>query len=176
MAVHRVRSLLAPCILVRAVWEIDLRSLRQNGVRGLILDLDNTLVNWNDSHVSSAVRQWVDAAHREGMATCLVSNSAGGRRVRAVGKDLGMSVVTRAWKPLPIAFRRAMAVMGTDVSSTCAIGDQVFTDMLGANWLGMKTVLVAPLSARESPHTRLIRLIEAPLRRRWGRSGRNQGG
>jgi HAD superfamily phosphatase (TIGR01668 family) len=170
MAVYRVRSLLAPCILVRAVWEIDLEALWENGVRGLILDLDNTLVNWNDSHVCPAVRGWVEAAHEKGMGMCLVSNSAGGRRVREVGKDLGLSVVTRAWKPLPIAFRRAMTVMGTDTGSTCAIGDQVFTDMLGANWLGMKTVLVAPLSPRESPHTRLIRLIEAPLRRRWALS------
>jgi len=60
--------------------------------------------------------------------------------------------------------------MGTDPASTCAIGDQVFTDMLGANLLGIKTILVTPLSPHESPHTRLIRLIERPLRRRWAQS------
>jgi HAD superfamily phosphatase (TIGR01668 family) len=103
------------------------------------------------------------------MALCLVSNAVRGRRVMQVAHEMGLSAVKLAGKPFPMAFRRAMAVMGTDADSTCAVGDQVFTDMLGANWLGIKTVLVAPLSARESPHTRLIRLVERPLRRRWAR-------
>jgi HAD superfamily phosphatase (TIGR01668 family) len=86
-----------------------------------------------------------------------------------MARELGLLVVKLAGKPFPMAFRRAMAAMGTDPASTCAIGDQVFTDMLGANWLGIRTVLVDPLCDRESPHTRLIRLIERPLRRRWAR-------
>src|SRR4030042_6724589 len=99
MAVRRVRSpLAAPCILVRAVWEIDLDTLCEDGVRGLILDLDNTLVNWNDSHVCPAVRGWVDAAHEKGMGMCLVSNSAGGRRGRGGGKDVGPALGTAAWE------------------------------------------------------------------------------
>jgi len=170
-----VRFLLAPWRLVGAVWEIDLEALWAEGVRGLILDLDNTLVDWNGLYVRPDVRRWAGAAHERGMRTCLVSNSAGGRRVREVGKELGFSVVTRAWKPFPVAFRRAMTVMGTDTGSTCAVGDQVFTDMLGANWLGMKTILVEPLSRRESPHTRVIRVIEGPLRRRWARSQAGTG-
>jgi HAD superfamily phosphatase (TIGR01668 family) len=105
------------------------------------------------------------------MRTSLVSNAVRGRRVKTLAQELGLAPVVLACKPLPRAFRRAMSVMGTDIPSTCAIGDQVFTDMLGANWLGMKTVLVQPLSRRESPHTRLIRLIERPMRRRWAESG-----
>ncbi len=164
--------MLAPSLLVDAVWEVDLDALRGEGIIGLILDLDNTLVDWNETYVRPEVRRWLCAAHGRGMRTALVSNAVRGRRVKAVAGELGLTPVTLACKPLPAAFRRAMRVMGTDASSTCAIGDQVFTDMLGANWMGLKTVLVRPLSQRESPHTRLIRLVEGPMRRRWARSRR----
>lgn len=166
-----MRSLLAPSLLVGAVWEVDLEALRGEGITGLILDLDNTLVDWNETYVRPEVRRWLDSAREKGMQSSLVSNAVRGRRVKALAGQLGMAPIILACKPLPRAFRRAMRVMGTDVGSTCAIGDQVFTDMLGANWLGLKTILVRPLSQHESPHTRIIRLIEAPMRRRWARSG-----
>jgi len=172
---RNVRSLLVPSQVAGAVWEINLEALWSEGVRGLILDLDNTLVDWNETHLRPEVRRWVASAHARGLKLCLASNSVRGTRVREVAGELGMSVVTRACKPFPVAFRRAMRVLGTEAGSTCAIGDQVFTDMLGANWLGLKTVLVTPLSRRESPHTRLIRLLERPLRARWERLQAVQG-
>lgn len=162
-----MRPLLAPWRLAGAIWELDPNALLAAGIRGLILDLDNTLVDWNESYVRPEVRTWLARARETGLQLCLASNSIWGRRVRAVGAELGLPVVTRACKPFPVAFRRAMRVMGTTPESTCAIGDQVFTDLAGAQWLGLKTVLLQPLSSRESPHTQLIRRIEAPLRRRW---------
>jgi HAD superfamily phosphatase (TIGR01668 family) len=168
-----MRAWLTPSFLAGAIWEIDLDALRQSGIRGIILDLDNTLVDWNATYVRPEVRRWLDAARERGMKLCLVSNSVRGGRVRRMGRELEVSVVTRACKPLPVAFRRAMQAMDTTPDSTCAIGDQVFTDMLGANRLGLTTILVTPLSRRESPHTRLIRLLEAPLRRRWAWRQRN---
>jgi len=165
-----VRALLAPTMLAEAIWDVDLESLSADGVRGLILDLDNTLVDWNRNDVRSETRGWLGAARAAGMRLSLVSNAIRGKRVRVIGAELDLLVVTWALKPFPGGFRRAMALMGTDPASTCAIGDQVFTDMLGANLLGIKTILVTPLSPHESPHTRLIRLIERPLRRRWAQS------
>lgn len=170
-----VRSMLRPTFLAEALWTIDLDWLASagraspRGIRGLILDLDNTLVDWNDTRVRPEVRRWIEAAHRKGMRLCLASNALRAARVSAVAEDLKLLLVARAGKPFPVAFRRAMAALGTDPATTCAIGDQVFTDMLGANWLGLMTILLTPLSRRESPHTRVIRLLERPLRRRWAR-------
>jgi len=160
--------------MVDNLWDLDLDRLSEEGIRGIILDLDNTLVDWNAVYVRPEVHRWLAAAREKGMKLCLVSNSVRGGRVRRMGEELKLAVVTRACKPFPIAFRRAMETMGTRPDSTCAVGDQVFTDMLGANRLGLTTVLVTPLSRRESPHTRLIRLLEAPLRRRWARRGRGE--
>jgi hypothetical protein len=160
---------LRPTVLAERVWEVELEALWARGVRGLILDLDNTLVDWNAEQLRPPVRAWVEEAKRRGFRECLVSNAFFGKRVKRVAKELGIESVVRAGKPFPGAFRRGMALLGTDAGSTCAIGDQVFTDLLGANRLGLVTVLLTPLSPRESWHTRLIRRVERPLRRRWRR-------
>jgi HAD superfamily phosphatase (TIGR01668 family) len=158
--------------LAEAIWEVELESLHAQGVRGLILDLDNTLVDWNRDCIRPEVRRWLEAARALGMQGCLVSNAMRGARVKRIGAQLDVLVVSWASKPFPGGFRRAMQLMGTTPATTCAIGDQVFTDTLGANLLGIRAVLLTPLSPRESPHTRLIRLIERPLRRRWAKSRR----
>jgi hypothetical protein len=171
-----MRGLLRPTVMVEQIWEVDLEALWERGVRGLLLDLDNTLVDWNAEELRPPVRAWVDSAKQRGLRLCLVSNALYGRRVKRVAKELGIECVVRAGKPLPRAFRRGMALLDTDATCTCAIGDQVFTDLVGANWLGLVTVLLSPLSPEESPHTRLIRLVERPLRRRWkGEGGKRAG-
>jgi hypothetical protein len=166
-----MRSWFRPTLMAGRIWEIDLDGLWDRGVRGLILDLDNTLVEWNRDELRPEVRAWVEAARARGMRLCLVSNACRGGRVKAIARELGMAAVVRALKPFPRAFRRGMKEMGVEAGGACAVGDQVFTDMLGANWLGLTTVLLDPLSPRESPHTRLIRWIERPLRRKWQRLG-----
>jgi HAD superfamily phosphatase (TIGR01668 family) len=164
-----VGSLLRPTRLAEAIWEVDLDWLAGRGIRGLVLDLDNTLVDWQDTRVRPEVRGWLETARARGLGLCLASNAMRSGRVARMARELGLMPVAHAGKPFPAAFRRAMAALGTPASATCVIGDQLFTDMLGANWLGMTTVLVKPLGRRESPHTRLIRLIERPMRRRWAR-------
>jgi hypothetical protein len=155
--------------MVKAVWEIGLDDLWRRSIRGVILDLDNTIVPWNTTAVHPEARAWIAAALQHGLRVCLLSNALRRKRVAQVARDLRIVGFTRAGKPLPSAFRRAMAALGTTADTTCAIGDQLFTDMLGANWLGITTVLVDPISPREPPHTRLVRLLERALRRRWGR-------
>jgi HAD superfamily phosphatase (TIGR01668 family) len=162
-----LRNLFRPTLLADNIWEIVLEDLTARGIRGLILDLDNTLVDWNESFLRPEVEVWLAKARAVGMRLCLASNAVRGGRVARVAEKLDLPAVIRAGKPFPVAFRKAMAALETEPASTCAIGDQVFTDMLGANWLGLTTVLVKPLSPKESPHTRVIRLIERPLRRRW---------
>ncbi|MCJ7822281.1 MAG: YqeG family HAD IIIA-type phosphatase, partial [Armatimonadetes bacterium] len=162
-------SLLRPTRLAEAVWDVDLDWLVGRGIRGLVLDLDNTLVEWEGTRVRPEVRAWLDAARARGLGLCLASNAMRSGRVGRMARELGLIPVAHAGKPLPAAFRRAMAALGTPASATCMIGDQLFTDVLGANCLGITTVLVTPLRRRESVHTRLIRLIERPMRRRWAR-------
>lgn len=165
-----------PWLVAEAIWTVDLDRLWHRGIRGLILDLDNTIVEWNASRLWPAAREWIEKARRRPFRICVVSNALRGPRVARVAAELRVQAVVRAGKPFPRAFRRAMAVLKTDRQSTCVIGDQVFTDIVGANWLGLTTILVRPLSPRESPHTRFIRLLERPFRNRWERSQSDAAG
>jgi HAD superfamily phosphatase (TIGR01668 family) len=139
--------------------------LISEGIRGVILDLDNTVVAWNAPAPTDAVRQWVSRLRLAGLKACIVSNNFRGRP-RAIAETLGIPVVLAALKPIPWAFRKAMTIMGIPARQTALIGDQVFTDILGGNLVGMYTILVDPLSAQEFPTTKLVRRLERLVRAR----------
>lgn len=156
---------LTPQSHVSSVVSIDPRRLAGDGIQGVILDLDNTVVAWNAPAPTQAVVQWVDRLRQAGLKACIVSNNFRGR-ARTIGKVLGLPVVTAAVKPIPWAFRKAMAIMQIPARRTALIGDQLFTDILGGNLLGMHTILVDPLSPQEFPTTKLIRRFERLVRAR----------
>ncbi len=153
-----------PSWYVSAIQEVSLERLHTQGVRGVIVDLDNTLVPADAAEPLPPVRAWITRLHAMGFQSCIVSNNTAAR-TEAIGQILEMPVVTRAVKPAPWAFRRAMRLMGTRPSETALIGDQLFTDVLGGNLLGIRTILVDPISSREFPTTRLVRLAERLVRR-----------
>jgi len=157
---------LQPKLAARRLWEVDLAALVKRGVRGVILDLDNTLTPWRSLAVPDEAEAWLQSLPAAGLRACIVSNAASAGRVRPVAERFGIAWVTRAIKPLPGGFRRAMAAMGTSPATTAMIGDQMFTDIFGANRLSLFTILVDPLSDREAITTRLI---QRPLERWIGR-------
>ncbi len=156
---------LIPTRYVPSILALDPGALATEGIQGLILDLDNTVVAWNASAPTEAVRQWVGRVREAGVRACIVSNNFSGR-AQAIGRVLDVPVVAAAVKPIPWGFRRAMALMGTRPEQTALIGDQVFTDILGGNLLGVRTILVEPLSEQEFPTTRLVRRVERLIRAR----------
>jgi len=131
----------------------------------VILDFDNTVLPWGSPTPPAEIEAWVRGLRAAGMAACIVSNNFSAR-VRRVGAILGVPVVGWALKPVPVGLWRAMAIMGTRRSTTALVGDQLFTDVLGGNLLGLYTILVEPLSADEFPTTRLVRRIERLIRAR----------
>src|SRR3989454_11074340 len=155
----RLWSGLIPSRYAPSVLALDPRSLVADGIRGLILDLDNTVVAWNAPGPTEPVRQWIGRVRDMGVRMCIVSNNFSSR-TQAIGRALDVPVVAAAVKPIPWGFRRAMALMGTQAPSTALIGDQVFTDILGGNLLGVKTILGEPLSTPEFPPARLIRALD----------------
>jgi HAD superfamily phosphatase (TIGR01668 family) len=128
----------------------------------LLLDLDNTLLPRDTNVVPDELKAWAADLRRRGFSVCLVSNNWH-ERVKHVADELGFELVDKAVKPLPFAFRAAVRRTGATLAETAVIGDQIFTDILGGNLLGMLTVLVSPLSATDLPHTLLLRAIEARI-------------
>lgn len=156
-----------PRLVAPTVFDIDLDGLWRRGIRGLILDLDNTLVAWGSDLVSDRLLAWVSEARVRGFRLCLSAN-ARARRVKQMAGRLNVPGIANAGKPRRRAFRRALQIMGTRPGETAVVGDQLFTDILGGNRLGLFTVLVAPLAPRDFVWTRLVRHPERLVLRALG--------
>lgn len=164
------RPWLVPDLAVERLDQLETGWLRARGVRGLIVDLDNTLTDWNDPEVPPESRAWLARVREAGLRVCLLSNNRSGR-VRAIAQAEGLAgSVANAAKPWPGGFRRALACLGLEPSQVAVVGDQLFTDILGARLVGCLAVWVRPRSPREFAGTRLLRQVErawlAWLRRR----------
>lgn len=167
----RLRDLLVPDLYVASIFDLDLERLRRHGLRGFILDLDNTLVEWGYPEPTEPLRRWVERLRAAGFRACIVSNNSPSR-VQAFARSLSVPGIDKAVKPRRGAYRRAMALMGTGAAETAVVGDQVFTDILGGKRLGLYTVLVAPVSRTEFLGTRLTRMVEGAWLRHLMRRGR----
>lgn len=152
-------KLLTPKLYFNSIFEIDLEQLKAANIQGLIIDIDNTLVAWDQQWASEETKAWLLSLKEHGFKVCLVSNNTEDRVVK-FNEALKLPAIHRATKPRRGAFKRAMALMGTDVKNTAVIGDQIFTDVLGGNRMGLTTVLVVPIKSKEFWWTTFVRKIE----------------
>ncbi len=141
---------------------VSLDDLAARGFRGIIVDLDNTLVGYGVHDLAEEDRAWVANARDHGFGICLVSNNFTGR-VERICTDLGVPGISSALKPLPRGFLAALKVLGTPRAATVVVGDQLFTDVLGAKILGLHAILTEPLVAKDWLGTRVLRFLERLL-------------
>ena len=153
-------SLIAPDDYLSSVVSVDPEYLRMLGVRVVLLDIDNTLVP-RDTHVLSAeTKAWVASLKECELRPCLLSNNWH-RVVFAYADELAVPIVYKAMKPLPFAYLRAMRKAGLVKGERAVmIGDQIFTDILGARIIGLCTILVTPQATRDLWYTLLLRQLE----------------
>lgn len=155
-----------PDLYVNDLTEVSLESLQQRNIKGLILDLDNTLVAWNRYDLSPQVISWVTKAKELGFTVFIVSNALE-ERVRYFSETLGIPGISKAQKPRRSALRSAVSKMGLSLREVAVIGDQMLTDVWGGNRLGVYTILVRPLASREFFLTRLGRKFEKLILKRF---------
>lgn len=141
------------------VHAIDLEGLKAAGIDTVLIDLDNTLLPRDTNVIPDELKDWARELATQGFKVCLVSNNWH-ERVKHVADELGFELVSKAVKPLPFAFLRALSKVGSQRKRAVMVGDQLFTDVLGGRLLGMRTVLVTPLSQTDLPHTLLLRRLE----------------
>jgi len=162
--------LLAPRYRASAAFRLSPRLLRAWGIDALMLDLDNTLVPWGERTPPQAVVDWITDLRRSGIPACVVSNSLSAR-VRAASALLGLSAAAGGLKPGPSKLRDALRILGTPRDRTAMVGDQLFTDVLAGNRLGVPTVLTAPLAPGEPLRIRVLRRLEGRLLAAMARRG-----
>lgn len=161
---------LRPGAYYRSIYDINLEQLRQQGFRAILLDLDNTMVPWNDPEPTPELLAWLQRVRQMGFRICIVSNNKG-RRVRDFATRLGVPFVCKAVKPGRRGFRAAMALLQVPSQECVVVGDQLFTDILGGNRSGAHTILVVPIDRREFFFTRMVRRVERQVLRYLSRRG-----
>ncbi|SDW53516.1 hypothetical protein SAMN04489725_107133 [Alicyclobacillus hesperidum] len=144
---------------MRSIYEIDLEDLWRRGKRLILTDLDNTLVPWNHPQVPEKLADWLKMAHAKGFHVCIVSNN-GEARVDAFARASGLPAVAGARKPKSTGFRMALERFQLPPEAAVMVGDQLFTDIQGANRLGMYSILVLPLDPKEWWGTKAVRMME----------------
>lgn len=155
-----ILRILCPNEYVDSLLSVDLNALRERGITALLLDLDNTLTAWQSYELSDEVIRWTQGLASKGMRACIVSNTHSPKRLSKLADRLGLSYTKQAAKPGGRGFREAFRLLDVQPGEVAVIGDQVFTDILGGNRLGLYTVLVKPIARREFIGTKISRLFE----------------
>jgi HAD superfamily phosphatase (TIGR01668 family) len=137
---------LQPDETVRNIHEINFVKLRRQGIRALILDIDDTLIPRKVNDISPQVFEWAVARRQEGFKLCLTSNSRHPLRVKYIGDTLKVPAMALGFKPLPFAFWNSLKVLEAGPEETAMIGDQLFMDILGANLVNLYSIYVKHLS------------------------------
>lgn len=159
-------SLLRPRLVLDHVTDITTELMARHGLRGLLLDLDNTLIAYGSYETETEIANWAGRLQAAGIKLYMFSNATR-QRVAFWTGQLGFSGKGLASKPLPRGFRRAATKMGLAPGEVAMVGDQLFTDVLGGNLVGMFTIMVRPLADNALPHTKFVRRLERLILRRY---------
>ena len=155
---------LLPTHIYKDIYEITPKALCEAGIAALILDIDNTLVTYDDPKPTESVAAWLDDMHDAGIQTAFVSNNHA-PRVEEFCDGLGCYFHAKAGKPSRKYLREAMAHMGTTEKNTACVGDQLFTDVWAGKRAGMRAFLVPPIKDKRTLLFRAKRLLEKPFLR-----------
>jgi hypothetical protein len=159
---------LYPDLYVNSIFDIDLIDLRDKGIEFLIVDIDNTLVSWETRSATKRVINWFQEVQKKGFNICIVSNATKDRVVK-FNEDIRVQAVYRAVKPRKKAFLKALNKLNAVPNKTAMIGDQIFTDVLGGNRVGLYTILVVPISGNEFIWTKIVRKVERMILRKMNK-------
>lgn len=158
-----------PDIKLKRVTDITPELLREHGVDTLLLDVDNTLSTFKGTKFVDGYTEWRDMMLASGIKLRILSN-AKSDRLAVFAKRAGLEGTGMAAKPLPFGYFRAAKQSGSKISATALAGDQIFTDVLGGNIAGVKTILLEPIELEKSWSFVLRRNLERKLLKRYSMS------
>jgi uncharacterized protein len=163
-------KLFLPSEHVKNIFEIQPEALKKKGIKGIITDLDNTLVEWDRPTATPQLIKWFDNMRDHGILVTIVSNN-NENRVKSFSDPLHIPFIFQARKPMRRAFRRALNEMGIKREEAVVIGDQLLTDVLGGNRGGFHTILVVPVAQTDGFMTKFNRKIERRILAFFKRKG-----
>lgn len=162
-------SLLMPELMVPRLYQLTQEDLRRLQARGIVLDVDNTLATHGGQSPLEGAVEWAHTMRQLGYRVTILSNNFE-KRVAPLAQKFDLDYESFACKPFPFGFWRIQKRWGLKGKEIVAVGDQVYTDVLGAHLAGCKAVLVEPISfAHEDITIKFRRFLERPIRSRYQR-------
>ena len=161
-----MRNLLMPDIILPTYRDVTPQLCSSLGIRAILSDIDNTLAPYEQPQSDEHIRAWLRDLKESGVSVALISNNHDDR-VELFNSGLGLIAYADAGKPFGKTLRRAMREMGSDPSNTAMLGDQLLTDALAGNLLGLKVLIVPPIRDKKTAFVRFKRWLERPVIRRY---------
>ncbi len=161
-----------PTYMVEAVYDLRANDLLREGISAVLVDLDNTLIAWDNPDGTAEVRAWLDEMTIANISVVVVSNNNHRRVERAVAR-FGVDFISRAMKPFSRGIKMAMERYGFNPDEVIMVGDQLMTDIRASHRAGIRSVLVKPLVASDAWNTKINRFREkrvfAKLEKKYGK-------
>ena len=160
-----------PSLYLDSVKNINPTLLKKNNIKGLILDVDNTLIDYYRNLVEGA-EKWCEELKNEGIKCIILSNSNKKRKVEEVAEKLNIDYIMFAKKPLKSGFKRALSKLELKPEEVAVVGDQLFTDVIGAKRMNMFSILVKQVGEKDIFITKFKRPIENAIIKKYLEKGK----
>ena len=165
--------ILYPDFYCKTIKDVDIEKLKENNIKGIILDVDNTLIDL-DHRLIEGAEEWCNDLEEQNIKFCILSNSNKKEKVKKVAKVLDIPYISFGTKPLKRGFKKASEILNLPFKDLAIIGDQIFTDIIGGNRCNMYTILVEPISTREIFITAIKRRLENKIIELYKRKHENK--
>lgn len=148
-----------PNTYLNSVKEITIDFLNKNNIKALILDVDNTILDF-DKNIPEGVEKWCEKLKKQGIKMCILSNSNHKEKVQMVAEKLDLPYFYFGTKPFKRGFKKAIKLLEEKEENIAAVGDQIFTDIIGANRCKLFSILVKPIAKKDLLVTKIKRPLE----------------
>lgn len=159
-------AIFRPTAMKQGILELTPDFLRTLGVKALLLDVDNTIATYTSHEPIDGAIEWAQSLINAGFRVIIVSNNYK-KRVAPFAARFGLGFISFAMKPFPFGYLKACSLLKMKRSECAIIGDQIFTDVIGANMCGMKSVLLTPIEPEEGVSFKIRRYFEKFLRPKY---------
>lgn len=159
-----------PDMCYKNIFEVDYKKLKEDQIKLLLFDLDNTIIPDNVKEIDDDIRELFKKIKKLNIKPMVFSNSIKPKKIKRICNDLDIDYIYFALKPLSFNFKKVIRKNNVKKEEVAIIGDQLLTDIKGGNKVGINTILVKPISEYDSIFTRLNRLKEKKIMKKLNRS------
>ncbi len=159
--------LLKPDVKLRGITDITVELLNKYNIKALLLDVDNTMSTHHGTILTDGLLEWIADMQQNGIKLMVLSNSKR-FRIESFAARIGLPFISLGCKPLPTGYLRGIKALGEKRKNVAIVGDQIFTDVLGGNAVGVKTILLTPIKLEDGWSFKIRRKLEKKLYKKYG--------